>query len=73
VRIISEEDFKGWWANPVGQEVRAMLMERVSKINDQALNQDMIRDTVHCAVFLGRKLEIQDFLNMSYQELMGEE
>ena len=70
---ISEDDFKNWWLNPVGIEVRTMLMERVSKINDEALSECAVRDVIISAIFLGRKFEIQDLLNMSYKELMGEE
>ena len=70
--IISEQDFKNWWANPVGQEVRTMLRERIMRINDDALSRDIVRNSVASAIYLGRKLEIQDLLNMDYKELMGE-
>jgi len=70
---ISEEDFKNWWTSPVGHEVRTMLRERINRINDQALTEGAVRDVIISAIFLGRKLEIQDLLAMDYKELMGEE
>jgi hypothetical protein len=70
---ISESDFKQWWANPVGQEVKNMLRDRIYLINDKALTSEVIRDQIKSAEFLGRKLEIQDLLEMNFKELMGEE
>ena len=69
---ISESEFENWWNDPVGVEVRSMLIERIVKINDTALTEPIVRDQIKGAEFLGRKLEIQDLLNMNYKELMGE-
>ncbi len=70
---VSENDFKNWWADPVGQEVRDMLRERIVRISVQALAEPIIRDGIQAAQLLGRKLEIEDLLAMDYKELMGEE
>lgn len=70
---ISEVNFKNWWASPVGQEVRNMLRENILKLNDAALTPEIIKDQLKSAELLGRKLVIQELLNMSYKELMGEE
>lgn len=50
-----------------------MLRDRVLTINDSALSRDFISNPAAMGIFLGRKLEIQDLLNMNFKELMGEE
>lgn len=69
---ISEEDFNSWWLASVGIEVKKMLLERISDIENMALTEPVIRDVIKNAEFLGRKLEILDLLAMDFKDLMGE-
>ena len=69
---ITEADYNNWWLSPVGAEVKSMLRERIARINDEALTEGVVRDQMKMAEYLGRKLEIMDLLQMTYDELMGD-
>lgn len=74
---VSEQEFKNWWLDPVGIEVRNMLFERMNTIAHALAKGSCMGNIgaspVHYGESVGRYEEIQDLLNMTYKELMGEE
>jgi len=69
--MISEEDYKNWWASPVGMEVAAMLKERMDKIAHGLANGAAVGDQDIYNESVGRYKEIKDLTEMTYAELMG--
>ena len=69
---VSKSDFEGWWASPVGQEVRAMLRNRINMLCREALTSGVIRDQLQGAELLGRKNEIISVLSMDYNDFETE-
>ena len=68
---INENDYANWWASPVGKEVRQMLKERIQKIDSQW--NSFVGNDVLLAKMAGRKEEIQDLMDMTFKELVGDE
>lgn len=69
--MITEEDFKNWWASPVGMEVAAMLKERMNKIAHSLADGGATDSQTIYNQMVGRYKEIKDLTEMTYQELIG--
>jgi len=70
--MITEEDYKNWWASPVGMEVAAMLKERQNRIAHGLGNGAARGDVSTYDETVGRYKEIQDLKEMTFKELMGD-
>ena len=68
---ITESDFQQWWSMPIGIEVKKMLRERMVNITEIGFSESVLRDQIKAGIFLGRKQEIKDLLEMNFNELMG--
>ncbi len=66
---ISEQDYKNWWAEPVGREVRKLLEDSLAQIDAIGLREALIRDPVGAAIYLGQKTSLVGLLEMDYSEL----
>lgn len=70
---ITQSDYENWWNLPVGLEVKAMLNERREKIaHGLGTGEGLFVVQTH-GELVGRYREITDLLNMTFQELMGEQ
>ncbi len=68
---ISRVDFDNWLLNPVTQEVREMFRETLDRIHDVALSNESIRDQINLGVLLGRKEASVEFLELTFETLVG--
>ncbi len=70
---ISRVDFDNWLLNPVTIEVREMFRETLDRIHDVALSNESIRDQINLGVLLGRKEASVEFLELTFETLVGVE
>ena len=70
---ISRVDFDNWLLNPVTQVVREMFRETLDRIHDVALSNESIRDQINLGVLLGRKEASVEFLELTFETLVGVE
>ena len=68
---INRNDFDNWILNPVTQEVREMFKETLDRVHDAALSNEAIRDQINLGVLLGRKEASVEFLELTFETLMG--
>ncbi len=66
---ISEQDYKNWWAEPVGREVKKLLEDSIAQIDAIGLTEALIRDPIDAAIYLGQKTSLAGLLEMDYYEL----
>lgn len=70
---ISEDDYRNWWESPVGVEVRKLMMENLDKLSHGTMTNAYARDAIGNAIEVGKYQATMFYLNLPYQELMGEE
>lgn len=70
---LTKSDFESWKSHPAGREVFKMLRERMDNLTLLGFSEGALRDPIYGAIQLGRKLEIEDLLEMTFEELMGYE
>ncbi len=66
---ISEQDYKNWWAEPVGREVKKLLEDSIVQIDAIGLTEALIRDPIDAAIYLGQKTSLAGLLEMDYSDL----
>ena len=66
---VSEQDYKNWWAEPVGREVRKLLEDSLAQIDAIGLTEALIRDPINAAIYLGQKTSLAGLVEMDYSEL----
>ena len=70
---ITQSDFNNWWQGPVGIEVRKMLVERQNKLAHITAGGALLTMTpAHYGVVCGRYEEMNNLLEMNFEELMGD-
>ena len=70
---ISKDDYDQWLVSAVTREVKAVMFERREKLKEgMAGGAYLGRDAEH-GMAVGRCEEIDDFLNMTYEDMLPKE
>jgi len=70
--LIDKEQFQEWLLNPVTKEVKAVMQERRLKVAVDLAGGACLGNESEHGIAVGRVREINDYLEMNYEDLKGE-